>query len=255
MPFPINTKWDVYDLWGQLYGASPAIVGDTAYRIVPFQPFDSPAPNIVGINMGLKPSLHRTGVDRGAIRALIRLDAKQTTLEPAVHAGLICMQSAADVSDDSGSAYLFGIGQPEIEPYTFPELSLVIVKMTGVGLGGNPSGFRQLATIPLEPLRGSMHEPIEIDDILPIQFEWSMDQERYGGMRLTGSIGTVGDLHFENLRTVIRAVDDDPLVETFGEGLYGRFGSDINHDIFTPELEIAFDEIHFYYLTQGNGNI
>lgn len=229
-------------VWDTAFDAE-SIVGGASLRVT-HRGTDSEAAQFWGGNVHLpedfvvplRPNVKPRGFLKGSLRTLIRMDVKPPDEVPNTHAGLICMQTAVDMSGEMGSAYLFGWGVPKNPPFDYPKLNFLIFKLFGVGLSGSSDSYIELA--------GSGSFDVDAGDMYPIEFRWDFNLQKYGGIRLTGLVGTKNAETYTGMSVVCDTLDSSPLAYSAGEGFYSRHGIDTFDPGFPDDMVVTFDETY-----------
>lgn len=207
--------WDFFFANGATAGiqAIDAIVGSASLEVT------SPSN---GIAHGHRKVAFPRGFLKGKVRTLLRLDAE--LFQP--KAGLYCM------TETSG---LLGAGQ---SCYTLRYEAAVgsnnfsLEKHTG-GLGGATTTLDETTIPQIAPGSG---------DVMAIELEWNLDIPALGGIFIIGRVGTINDLTFGSLTSVLSVTDFSPFLTSESEGIFAQ-SSNLNSGTWTFETTEIFSGV------------
>jgi len=152
------------------------------------------------------------GLTKGRIRTLY--GKEHTTTDSRTGPGIYCMCDNLDPANNSSDYYWFGL-----EHGVSNQLRLVIAKGVGTTLNGAlnwtfPGGADTLIA------SAAVITGFTLGETIPFQLEWNLDLASFGGVRLTASVGLVGDTNFSNLAVVYDIIDStSPLTTSLIEGI------------------------------------
>lgn len=174
------------------------------------------------------------GYTKGRLRSLFRRGAGYSDSQTADHfIGFFFMAEIENFIASQGDYYFVGLRTEGGTTYR-PR----IVKATNaLARAVDTEGFLEYSASTIT---------YNIGDVLPMQVDWVLDQAQLGGMRITLSLGNIGDLDYSNLTTIYDIIDGSPFTTSVNEGFFQYFD---NATAGVPSTEYwAFDNTGVFQL-------
>lgn len=151
------------------------------------------------------------GFTKGQIRTLVNSSAPQTIRSGF---GIYFMQNQLDMVNNASSTYAFfwcnvdqgaGASNFNLQKITATTADLFDPRPISTHILSGSNTFNQT---------------LALNQVLPMQVQWNLDQAQLGGIRITCSLGNPGDLNFNNLSTIYDLVDTvSPFTTSVAEGI------------------------------------
>lgn len=159
------------------------------------------------------------GMTSGRIRSLVQVG--QWTQQPQFYGswgfGFYYMANNLDIANNGADYYFAGLVRVRLSATT-------LTPTIGRPVGGNKP-LHNLVWHTQSPTDAIVQDAgenitVALDDIIPMEIEWYLDQAVLGGMRHTFRLGNINDTDFSNLAVVYDFIDTSPITSSTIEGMF-----------------------------------